>query len=96
MPGPKLTPEERLRRGRAAFDKFKEIISKIDNLEGQERGRAYRAANSQLVAIKHAVTGMANERATRYGASDSQKREAQRLIRDAENMYDAAWKRHHK
>lgn len=91
----KLTPEVRLQRARAAFDDFRVIISQIDHLEGQARGRAYRSANSKIIVINRAVARIASVRFV-AGATDAQKWEARRLLGGAENLYSVAWKRHHK
>ena len=51
----KLTPEERIGRGRAALDKLRKSIQDVDATTGQKRGQAYRRANSQGLAVNNAL-----------------------------------------
>jgi len=91
----KLTPEERLSRGRAALDKLRETIREIDAATGQKRGQAYRRANSQCLAVNNALAALANPRTNRHGATDAQKRQAQAILDEAIRLYHDAWRRHH-
>jgi len=91
----KLTPEERIGRGRAALDKLRKSIQDVDATTGQKRGQAYRRANSQGLAVNNALAAMANPRTNRHGATEAEKREAQAILDEAIRLYHDAWRRHH-